>query len=522
ILEEKWDKISHGLLKHANKSDELEPDITHIKHKMISKGDITMVNGVQDSVTLVKNKLKDDVCDNNLPQEAMKNNVTKIAKSPLGEFNGNSVMHSKGSYITPIQEFYKGTNIFITGGTGFLGKLLIEKLLYSCPHINMIYMLVRNKKGQSVESRAQEIFQDQLFDLFNVAATVRFDEKLEIAIQTNIQGTRDLMILCRDCRNIKVVIHVSTAYSHCYQNEIKEEFYDVPMTSDKAVKVVEALDGKILNNITPLLLGKWPNTYTYTKAIAEDAVRTYGKSLPVGIFRPSIVVSTKKEPTAGWIDNLYGPTGALVAVGIGMIRTLILNKNAVADLVPSDMTVNALISSAWDVYNRKRCGEEDIPIYNYVSSKENPIKWDEYIKMNSKHCWNVPFCRSVWTVFFIPCRLPIIFKFYTFFLHTFPAFIIDAVLYSIGQKPRLLKTYEKLQKFSSMVSYFTTRQWKFSNSNIQQLWKKLSPEDRLIYDFDFNNLQWDDYFRDTIIGVRTYILKEDPKTVPQAKRRIYR
>ncbi|KAJ9599671.1 hypothetical protein L9F63_026480, partial [Diploptera punctata] len=362
----KMDKISHGLLKHANKSDELEPDITHIKHKMISKGDITMVNGVQDSVTLVKNKLKDDVCANNLPQEAMKNNVTKIAKSPLGEFNGNSVMYNKGSYITPIQEFYKGTNIFITGGTGFLGKLLIEKLLYSCPHINMIYMLVRNKKGKSVESRAQEIFQDQLFDrlrrkypnfkekisiisgdcsqpglglsnrdraeiierahiVFNVAATVRFDEKLEIAIQTNIQGTRDLMILCRDCRNIKVVIHC-----------------------------VEALDGKILNNITPLLLGKWPNTYTYTKAIAEDAVRTYGKSLPVGIFRPSIVVSTKKEPTAGWIDNLYGPTGALVAVGIGMIRTLILNKNAVADLVPSDMTVNALISSAWDVYNRKR------------------------------------------------------------------------------------------------------------------------------------------------------------------------
>jgi fatty acyl-CoA reductase len=36
------------------------------------------------------------------------------------------------------------------------------------------------------------------------------------------------------------------------------------------------------------LLGAWPNTYAYTKAIAEDTVRTLGKDLPVGVFRPSI------------------------------------------------------------------------------------------------------------------------------------------------------------------------------------------------------------------------------------------
>lgn len=36
------------------------------------------------------------------------------------------------------------------------------------------------------------------------------------------------------------------------------------------------------------LLGRWPNTYTYTKAIAEDVVRTQGQDIPFGVFRPSI------------------------------------------------------------------------------------------------------------------------------------------------------------------------------------------------------------------------------------------
>lgn len=36
------------------------------------------------------------------------------------------------------------------------------------------------------------------------------------------------------------------------------------------------------------LLDKWPNTYTFTKAIAEDVVRTQAQDLPLGVFRPSI------------------------------------------------------------------------------------------------------------------------------------------------------------------------------------------------------------------------------------------
>ncbi|KAJ8946396.1 hypothetical protein NQ318_011803 [Aromia moschata] len=64
--------------------------------------------------------------------------------------------------LTPIQEFYNKSNVFITGCTGFLGQLLIEKLFRSCP-ISKVYLLVRDKKGKTVDARLDTIFGDPLF-----------------------------------------------------------------------------------------------------------------------------------------------------------------------------------------------------------------------------------------------------------------------------------------------------------------------------------------------------------------------
>lgn len=63
---------------------------------------------------------------------------------------------------TPIQEFFRDATVFITGGTGFMGKILIEKLLRACPHIKHLYLLVRLKKGKSPHERIDDIFQDRV------------------------------------------------------------------------------------------------------------------------------------------------------------------------------------------------------------------------------------------------------------------------------------------------------------------------------------------------------------------------
>ena len=61
-----------------------------------------------------------------------------------------------------IAEFYHGRSIFITGGTGFMGKVLVEKLLRSCPGIDRIYLLMRASKGQSVECRLRGLIDNQV------------------------------------------------------------------------------------------------------------------------------------------------------------------------------------------------------------------------------------------------------------------------------------------------------------------------------------------------------------------------
>ena len=55
-----------------------------------------------------------------------------------------------------IGEFYTGRNIFITGATGFMGKVLVEKLLRSIPDIGTLYCLVRPKRDKTVQERKED------------------------------------------------------------------------------------------------------------------------------------------------------------------------------------------------------------------------------------------------------------------------------------------------------------------------------------------------------------------------------
>lgn len=56
-----------------------------------------------------------------------------------------------------IKKFYEGAEVFITGGSGYIGKILIEKLLRSCPGIETIYVLMRVKKGTTASQRVHAL-----------------------------------------------------------------------------------------------------------------------------------------------------------------------------------------------------------------------------------------------------------------------------------------------------------------------------------------------------------------------------
>jgi fatty acyl-CoA reductase len=57
-----------------------------------------------------------------------------------------------------IKGFYKDKTIFITGTTGFVGKVVLEKIMRSLGNYKKIYIMVRQKKGMTDLQRLEEIF----------------------------------------------------------------------------------------------------------------------------------------------------------------------------------------------------------------------------------------------------------------------------------------------------------------------------------------------------------------------------
>lgn len=70
----------------------------------------------------------------------------------------------------------------------------------------------------------------------------------------------------------------------------------------------------IFHAVTPKLLDKRPNTYTYAKALAENLLVEEASNLPVIVVRPSIIGAVWRDGLPGWTDNVNGPTGIFVAV----------------------------------------------------------------------------------------------------------------------------------------------------------------------------------------------------------------
>lgn len=71
--------------------------------------------------------------------------------------NEMAAMEVPSTVPTSVSDFYHGKTVFITGGTGFMGKVLLEKLLRSCPGVAKIYLLIRPRKGQSAQDRLLQL-----------------------------------------------------------------------------------------------------------------------------------------------------------------------------------------------------------------------------------------------------------------------------------------------------------------------------------------------------------------------------
>jgi len=445
-------------------------------------------------------------------------------------------------------------------------QCLLEKLLRSCPGLRQVFILMRPKRGLEVGERVESLIRCELFErlrsspdgqkqlnkvvairgditkpffglssgdiellssrvslVFHSAATVKFVEPLKVAVENNVVSVENLVDLASKLSSLEALVHVSTAYSNCNRKQVDEVFYEAPIEADRLIDMARWMKPDILEKISPALLEERPNTYTYTKAVAEallvERARKLLPNIPIAMVRPSIVAGIWRQPICGWVDNFNGPTGVILSLMTGALQAMLACPDYCADIVPVDIVANLIICAAWQVHRQHRdpatklhqevevepIGSiriKDISVYNCVSGTLNPVLWRDF----SKYIKQIGLVYPCNNLMRRPDTLLIsneyLFNIFNFINHATVAYTVDFVLKFMGRKPKLVIVYKRLMKMIQTLKPFTTNQWLFNCSNVTCLYEGLTPVDKEIFNFDIRQVRWDDYLRRYYVGAK--------------------
>jgi alcohol-forming fatty acyl-CoA reductase len=183
--------------------------------------------------------------------------------------------------------------------------------------------------------------------VFHLAASLKLEATLKPNIETNLTATKYVLDVAKQMKNLIQMVHTSTAFCNIEDDIVYEKVYDHPHDPEEIIRTSKWMSEEAMAEAQKKILANHPNTYTYTKLLAEILVKKYYErdNLPLCIFRPSIVVPAHKEPLPGWVDSLNGPPGVIMAVGGGALRCMLLDINQNMQSIPVDICINALITS---------------------------------------------------------------------------------------------------------------------------------------------------------------------------------
>ena len=119
----------------------------------------------------------------------------------------------------------------------------------------------------------------------------------------------------------------------------------------------------------------WPNTYTFTKSLAESLLQRCGAGLAIAIVRPAIVETSLRRPFLGWNEGIN--TSASLSYLLGTyFRQLPSNARKSLDIIPVDTVCRGMTLIAAAVV--QRCHE---PLYQLATSVTNPCDMGRSIEL---------------------------------------------------------------------------------------------------------------------------------------------
>lgn len=451
--------------------------------------------------------------------------------------------HRFGPRATNARRGAGGSTVFLTGVTGFVGKVTLEALMRQQRELNIekVYVLIRAKRGLAPRERfddkvARALCFDDLpadwrdrvrvvggelteadcglsdLDLARVlrdtthiihcAASVDFHLPIAEAAAANITASMEVLSVAKRCKQLQACTVVSTAYVTPHRGRTRpvlEELAELPFDPEEAYASI--LRGEADEKAMMRQTGH-PNTYTLTKCINEHLIARRFEGLPLTIVRPSIISAAWREPFAGWVDSHAAFAGFIGLIGAGRLRALVANPATKLDIVPCDIVVDRILRSTLEV--PAPAGRDKPLIRHAVAGLRNSCRVDEAAEIITEFFREHPIDRRPGVAYIGPARRR--YKAHRLARHTAPSLATEAALAASGKRRlarRLRRVNEKVEFLNEAFPYFTSRTFDFRSS---------MPLD----DPEFHDSE---YIRLCCRGAYRHLMRKDERQMPIAGRR---